>query len=60
MRLMERTPLPEEATRGNLAVSARSAALPGIARTTGLRIMPEAYRYDPEVIRPVGDAVLER
>jgi hypothetical protein len=60
LNLVEQTPLPEEVTRGDLAVSARSAALPGVAKTTGLRMFHEAFRYDPDIIRRVTDAILER
>jgi pimeloyl-ACP methyl ester carboxylesterase len=58
-RWVDETPLPEEITRGDLAVSIRSASLPGVPKTTGLPLMHEAFRYDPDVMRRVMNAILE-
>jgi pimeloyl-ACP methyl ester carboxylesterase len=58
MRLVAKAPLPEEITRGDLIVSARSAQLPGVSRTTALAVQHEAFRYDPEVMRRVLEAIL--
>lgn len=59
-RLVETAPLPEGVTRGDLVVSARSARLPGVAHTEALPLQHEAFRYDPELIRHVLDAILEQ
>jgi hypothetical protein len=58
MRLVAKAPLPEEITRGDLVVSARSAQLPGVTRMTALAAQHEAFRYDPEIMRRVLEAIL--
>jgi pimeloyl-ACP methyl ester carboxylesterase len=58
-RLVDDVPLPEEITRGDLAVSVRSALLPGVTRTTSVLTQHEAFRYDPEIMRQVLAAILE-
>jgi pimeloyl-ACP methyl ester carboxylesterase len=58
MRLVTTAPLPEEITRGDWVVSVRSARLPGVARTTAIANHHEAFRYDPEIMRQVLEAIL--
>jgi pimeloyl-ACP methyl ester carboxylesterase len=58
MRLVAAAPVPEEITRGDLVVSARSAQLAGVTRTTAIANHHEAFRYDPEIMRRVLEAVL--
>jgi pimeloyl-ACP methyl ester carboxylesterase len=57
-RLVAKAPLPEEITRGDFVVSARSARLPGVSRTTAFAAQHEAFRYDPEIMRRVLEAIL--
>ena len=52
--------LPDEIAHGDLAVSATSACLPGVEKTTGLRLRHEDFRTDPGVIHRVLEAILER
>lgn len=59
-RQVETAPLPETVAHGDLIVSARSAVLPGASRTTALPLQHEAFRYDPDLIRRVTAAILER
>ncbi len=58
MHLVAKAPLPEEIMRGDLVVSVRSACLPGVSRTTAFAVHHEAFRYDPEIIRRVFEAIL--
>ena len=51
MHIVAAAPLPEEITRGDWVVSAHSAQLPGVARTTAIANHHEAFRYDPEIMR---------
>ncbi len=60
MRLTAKAPLPEEITRGDLVVSARSAKLAGVSRMTALAAHHEAFRYDPEIMRRVLEAILRQ
>ncbi len=52
--------LPDEIAHGDLAVSATSACLPGVEKTTSLRLQHEEFRTDPGVIRRVMEVILER
>ena len=52
--------LPDEIAHGDFAVSVASARLPGVEKTTGLPLTHEAFRTNPEMIRRVLDAILER
>ena len=58
MRVVAKAPWPEEITRGDLVVSVRSARLSGVSRTTAFAVQHEAFRYDPEIMRRVLEAIL--
>ena len=60
MRIVATAPLPEEITRGDWVVSARGAQLPGVARTTAIANHHEAFRYDPDIMRQVLEAILRQ
>ena len=52
--------LPDEIAHGDLAVSATSACLPGVEKATSTPLTHEAFRTNPEMIRRVLEAILER
>ena len=52
--------LPDEIAHGDLAVSAASACLPGVEKATSVPLTHEAFRTNPDMIRRVLGAILER
>ena len=57
MRLVAKAPLPEEITSGDFVVSAHSAMLPGVSGTTVLPVEHDGFRFDPEIVRRVVNAI---